>query len=478
MKNNPFAPRSYGSLEQVAEGVYIWRNIVNTAVFVGDDGIAIVDTQVNQAAARRLREELKKRFAKPVRWAINTHYHWDHAAGNAIFKEAGAEILCSRRTAKALIERMPRQKAFLASRGFELGDDPLQPDRFSDEVGALDLGGMTLHFILGNDAETADPTLVWCPERKILAAGDTVMTGSFPIFGQPSQREGMENDAWIAALDQVRGFGAEAVLPGHGPVARTEELAQLERIMRYFLDQVRAHHAAGHDLAETIRRMEEDLPAWITKIPEVWGTPRYAILRAWAGLVDLGEPGFQHVKPSAIPRDPSVTPPTGDQSAWTDLIDQHLEGGAVGAAVSLAEAACAAFPDQAWPQVCLARTMIAASRGIASVLEKGDCFQVARQAVARALDLVPGYAPALLQEGQFLTMMAFRNGEDPDRGERLLIEAEGGDLSVREQAELQFYRGIAARARGDEADARRRFAAATRTDPAFMPAILALAAST
>jgi hypothetical protein len=92
------------------------------------------------------------------------------------------------------------------------------------------------------------------------------------------------------------------------------------------------------------------------------------------------------------------------------------------------------------------------------------------------LTLVPHYAPALLQEGQFLTMMAFRNGEDPDRGEALLVAAESGDLSTRERAELNFYRGIAARSRSDETQARQRFAAAAKIDPGFMPAILALAA--
>ncbi len=474
---NPFAPRTYGSLEAVSERVFCWRNIVNSAVFVGERGIAVVDTQVNQSSARRLVEHLQQTFAKPILFAINTHYHWDHASGNRVFKDAGATLVASRRTATALIERMPRQKNFLASRGFELGEDPLQPEVFADDVRRLDLGGLTLELSLGHDAETADPTLVWCPEERLLASGDTVMTGSFPIFGQPSQREGLENDDWLAALDEIRGFGADAVLTGHGPVARTEELALLERIMRYFLTEVRAHHAAGRSLDETIALMEDAMPAWITRIPEIWGTPRYAILRAWAGVADLGEPGFQHVKPSAIPRAPVTPLAQTDRASWEELIGQLAEGGDTPQAVALAEIACERFPDQPWSHVALARTLIAASRGIASVLEKGDCFQRARQAVTTALRLQSDYAPALLVDGQFLTMMAFRNGEDPDRGESLLARAEAGELTARERAEVAFYRGIAARARGDEAAAKTLFTTAARTDSGFMPAILALASA-
>nr|MBA3683960.1 MBL fold metallo-hydrolase [Planctomycetota bacterium] len=349
---NPFAPREYGALERVSDRVYIWRNIVNSGVVVGERGIAVIDTQVNQALARRLHQHVVKTFAKPVLYAINTHYHWDHTNGNAVFKEAGATLVASRRTARAMVERAPRQKGFLSGRGFELGPDPLLPDVFAEDLASVDLGGVTLELRLGHDAETADPTLVWCPQERIAVAGDTVMTGSFPIFGQPSQREGLEDDGWLAAIAEIRSLGAAAVLPGHGPVAGEAELALLERICRYFLDQVRAHHAAGRSLDETIAVMEDDMPAWIARMPEVWGTPRYAILRVWAGLDDLGEPGWAHRKPSAIPVDPigaaAARPRAVEVASWREAIAQLLEGGDAAAAVSLAREATLAFPDQPW----------------------------------------------------------------------------------------------------------------------------------
>ncbi|MBA3938469.1 MAG: hypothetical protein H0X38_13495, partial [Planctomycetes bacterium] len=105
-------------------------------------------------------------------------------------------------------------------------------------------------------------------------------------------------------------------------------------------------------------------------------------------------------------------------------------------------------PDapEAWCQ--LAATLITASRGIASVLEKGDCFDAARQAVERALAIDPGHGASLLQSGQFHTMMAYRNGDDPARGEGLLERAAADTrLTRRQRAEIAFYRGIAARAR-------------------------------
>ena len=470
---NPFAPRTHGTLEQLTPRVALWRNIVNSTVFVGDKGLAVVDTQVNHGLAKRLLKAVETAYGKPVLYAINTHYHWDHTNGNAIFKAAGATLVANRDTADFMVSKAPRQKGFLASRGFELGQDPLPPDVLAEEAGVLDLGGLTLHLSRGHIAESDDPTLIWCPEERVLAAGDTVMTGSFPIFGQPSQREGLEDDRWLKALDEVRSFNAAHVTPGHGPVAHGPELDQLERICRYFLTEVKRHRDAGRDLAATIAEMEDGMPAWITRIPEVWGTPRYAILRVWAGLEDLGQPGWQHVKPSAIPRR-APTQAATDLAAWREQVAQALEGGDEALAVGAAQAATDALPQDPGAWTLYAQTLITVSRSIASVLEKGDCFDAAKKAVAKALDLDPACGPACLQLGQFHAMMAYRNGDDPAAAfpwlERAAADAR---LTRREQAEIAFYRGIALRARSDEAGAKAAFGQALATDPSFMPARLA-----
>ena len=474
---NPFAPRTYGELEKLSDRVYAWRNIVNSTVFVGDRGLAVVDTQVNPGLARRLRDHLVKTFNKPIMYAINTHYHWDHTAGNAIFQEAGATLISSRRTAVAMQERFRRQYDFLASRGFEMGNDPIVPLTYAEDIPPLDLGGLTLELIRGKDAETTDPTLVWCAAERILAAGDTVMTGSFPIFGQPSQTEGLENDAWLAALAEIRDFDATLVVPGHGPVARSGELDLLERIIRYFLAEVPRHRAAGRTLEETITVMEDELPAWISRIPEVWGTPRYAILRVWAGLVDLGQPGWQHVKPSAVPR---RFPPLAETlpeglSGWEARVDGCLEGGDQAGAIGFAKLATEERPRDPDSWVLYARVLIAVSRTINSVLEKGDCFDPAKRALAHALALRPGWTPALIQLGQFHAMLAFRNGDDAALAEGLLEQAAAAaDLKPRQRAEVAFYQAICARARGHEDAATAGFRSAQAADPSYMPATLAL----
>ena len=134
-----------------------------------------------------------------------------------------------------------------------------------------------------------------------------------------------------------------------------------------------------------------------------------------------------------------------------------------------------ALPHEPLAWVLLASELIHASRGIASVLEKGDYFDAAKRALHQALNRDPQCGAALLQFGQFHTMMAYRNGDDPAPGERYLAQAiEDDRLDSRQRAEVAFYRGLAERTRANEGGARKRFAESLQSDPTFMPARLAM----
>ena len=86
---------------------------------------AVIDTQVNAPMAERLVQQVRTLSDKPLRYAINTHYHWDHTAGNHVCKGAGATVVSSALTRTFMATRSARQQAFLASRGFELGPGAL-----------------------------------------------------------------------------------------------------------------------------------------------------------------------------------------------------------------------------------------------------------------------------------------------------------------------------------------------------------------
>ena len=481
----PFAPRTYGRLERVTPRVYLFRNVVNSVVVLGDDAVAVIDTQVNAPMARRLLARVKDLSDKPLRWAINTHYHWDHTAGNAVFREAGATLVSSALTREFMHTRAARQQAFLASRGFEPGPEPCPADETVTDEREIDLGNQRLVLQALGAAETDDALAVHLPQEGCVAAGDTVMTGSFPMFGQPVMDEGlMGTPRWLDTLAALERLGAGRVLPGHGPVAGEAELALLKRLERYFLDKVGARVAKGMPLPALLADLEAQLPDWITAIPVVWGTPRYAILRVYRGLTkgEGEESGWQQYKPSAVPgadaaRVSAACDALADAAAFQAAAQEFAEGGDPGSAIAAARRATECLPDEPAAWVCLADHLVRGAAGTASVLEKGDFFAPAREALNHALELDPAYAPGHLALGRYLVMSAYRNGNDPAPGMahlRRIVDAASEDAAL--LADAHFFLGMGHRARSDEPPARAAFAAALRHLPTHRAARLALAA--
>ena len=482
MKNtpeNPFAPRQYGQLVKVTERVYLFRNIVNSSIVIGDNGVAVIDTQVNQMMARRLYNAIRTVTDKPILYAINTHYHWDHTNGNTIFHQAGATVIARQMTKNFMLNRAPRQEAFLRSRGFTLGDPPFLPQHTFAHETELDLGNQPLHLVHLGKAETDDATAIRAPAENCILSGDTVMTGSFPIFGQPVMNEGlMANHDWINTIKELRTYTPKYVLPGHGPLAQDTEIELLLQIEAYFLTEVRKHVEQGMSLAELLPEMEANFPDWIRAIAEVWGTPRYAILRVYRGLIDDPEPGWQHLKPSAIPTADTQkihqkTHALEKFEAYRETAEEVAEGNDFGLAIAILKTATQKFSNLPDAWTAYANLLTQASRTVSSVLEKGDFFAEAKNAINTALEVDPDYAPAHLLRGYNHILSAYRNGDETKQGLESIYKALVSGLHGTQLAQAYFSIGLAHRTNGDETLAREAFAKAITADPQFMPAQLA-----
>src|SRR5262245_51034450 len=76
---------------QVAPGVYaaIGNGTIETrdtsGVIINDNDVFLVDTNITPEATRRLVNDIKTLTDKPIRYVVNTHWHYDHADGNQIF---------------------------------------------------------------------------------------------------------------------------------------------------------------------------------------------------------------------------------------------------------------------------------------------------------------------------------------------------------------------------------------------------------
>ena len=79
------------NFEKITDGVYYATangamiTGSNDVVIVNDDDVTLVDAGVTPAVSRALVQDVKLLSDKPVRWVVNTHFHYDHTDGNSVF---------------------------------------------------------------------------------------------------------------------------------------------------------------------------------------------------------------------------------------------------------------------------------------------------------------------------------------------------------------------------------------------------------
>ena len=91
----PGAPTDLFEIQNVAEGVYLAAARpeaalnCNAAIFVNSADVLVVDAHSKPSAAAALIAQIKRQITpKPVRYLVDTHFHWDHMQGNAGYRQA------------------------------------------------------------------------------------------------------------------------------------------------------------------------------------------------------------------------------------------------------------------------------------------------------------------------------------------------------------------------------------------------------
>src|SRR5512144_936837 len=100
-------------IKQVADGVHVavaapaYKVNSNTAIIESDGGVIVVDTHSKPSAARVIVDRLRDITTKPVRYVVNTHFHWDHWHGNEVYPAAypDAEIVTNQLTREAMVKK-------------------------------------------------------------------------------------------------------------------------------------------------------------------------------------------------------------------------------------------------------------------------------------------------------------------------------------------------------------------------------------
>lgn len=285
------APRVSNNLftiEKVADGVFaalakpqILINS-NAAIFVNSDHVVVLDAHSKPSAAASLINQITREITtKPVRYLINSHFHWDHTQGDSAYKAKNPNVtIVASETTKQLMTQLGRDRAKESVDGVPKMIDDVQAqiskaktpaDRAYWQEQIRQLNGYRtemknytpdlptfsfakshilkdsagdLHLEFHGRAHTAGDIVVFSPQKRVVASGDMI-SGFLPNMadGYPSE--------WPGTITSVEKLGFGQTITGHGPVQHNRvRIGQLRNYIEELTERVEREKKAGKPLAD------------------------------------------------------------------------------------------------------------------------------------------------------------------------------------------------------------------------------------
>ncbi|MDX2213518.1 MAG: MBL fold metallo-hydrolase [Oculatellaceae cyanobacterium bins.114] len=202
-------------VEEMANGVYSFISstdfppadpetvaICNATVVIGSEGVLVLDPFQNEALANLLFSTVATLTDQPIRYVVNTHYHFDHSGGNAAAKSQGLPLL----------GRGPIRE-FMLTRNREMDPNVTPPDVVVNGSQEIWLGDRQVQLREFDGHSGGTDMIAYIPDADVLVAGDLLFSQRIPYLGDGNIRVWQEN------LDKlISNYGTAKVVPGHGPL--------------------------------------------------------------------------------------------------------------------------------------------------------------------------------------------------------------------------------------------------------------------
>jgi glyoxylase-like metal-dependent hydrolase (beta-lactamase superfamily II) len=302
---SPGAATDLFEIQQVAEGVYFAFarpqavTNCNAAIFVNSADVLVVDAHSKPSAAAGLIAQIKRQITpKPVRYLVDTHFHWDHSQGNAAYRDAfgkDLKIIASGATRKLqarfsqarlresldphghpypsqphipvlledarrqLIEAgSPERKARIAEQIRQLEDFQREMANFVPVLPTVTFGktyvikdaAHDLHVEFHGRAHTAGDVVVFCPQKRVVATGDMVL-GTLPFMADCFPTE------WPKTIDSVSKLAFDNLCGGHGGVQHGR---QLMTSLRNYIEELAGRVEAGKRAGQPLSDIQKSMP--------------------------------------------------------------------------------------------------------------------------------------------------------------------------------------------------------------------------
>ena len=216
----------------------------NMAVSHGPDGTVLIDDQFAPLTPK-IEAAIAALGAAPVKYLINTHWHFDHTGGNENFGKAGALILAHDHVRDRMaVEQKTRFGVMPASPAAAL---PVIT--YHDGI-SLHLNGDRVRTMHIKHAHTDGDSVVIWEKANVIHMGDTFFHQvTLPFIDLES---GGSAKGLLAGIGKVLMMVDDkaVIIPGHGPVATKADLAAYRDMLASVIAAVEAGKASGKSLSE------------------------------------------------------------------------------------------------------------------------------------------------------------------------------------------------------------------------------------
>jgi cyclase len=269
-------PNKPVQVQEITKGFYILFGVGgNVLVSSGTDGVLIIDDQFPHMIPR-LKEAMKERGDTKVDFAINTHWHFDHAGGNEVLGADGTWLVSQANSRQKLLSDQLINLGLLTVLQTAYPERAL-PDITFDDTMQFHFNGERIELWNFGPAHTTGDASVYFSGHNTVHMGDVFNMAGYPFVdaGNGGTLDGLVATCQ-AVLDRI---GENAiVIPGHGAVSDRAGLEAYTAMLRHVLTEMTRLIQAGKGL-------EEIKAAGITQQwDEVKGDPSHFLERSYTSL--------------------------------------------------------------------------------------------------------------------------------------------------------------------------------------------------
>ena len=226
----------------------------NIGVYAGTNDVVLVDDQWSKLVPHII-ELVKTVTSKPIKYVINTHYHFDHVDGNKAFGQQNISIIAH----KNIRTRLSKDETISVYGSILQKAYPLEglPTIVFNDSMELDDKKESIKIIHFPNAHTDGDAIVYFKNANIYHTGDIFVTYGLPFIDED---HGGDIYGMIQTVDYLLSVSNSETkfIPGHGPVCTIKELAAYNKLLTSIKDQVVTLTKKGLPLDKIITAVEID----------------------------------------------------------------------------------------------------------------------------------------------------------------------------------------------------------------------------